>query len=607
MMSNLVPKLAPRRGRTAFPGWLAVAVVLLLGWLAAPAPVRADGFAVSLDRNTVSVGESVTLTMTFQGGSIRGLPAFPQIPNLDFSGSQGESSEMTIINGAVSSSESYTFTVTPSQPGEYTIPAMTVEINGAPQQSKPVKLTVLKGAAAPATGDAPAPNGGAGQLAFIRLLVPKQKVYVGEVIEAHFQLFLRNGVVGAQNFDLGSIPAEGFTIGKTKEGQRAQTELNGVPYTIVPITMIFTAVKTGTLALGPLNCNLDLLLGPMDFFGRPTRSQHATLTNDVIKIESLPLPRENVPPGFSGAVGDYHLSLAASPTNVAVGDPITLTLQVSGRGEVDSITLPDQTNWDGFKIYPPTSDFQPGDDLGLTGTRTFKLTVVPQSMDAHELPPYEFAYFDPDKASYQAIKEPAVPLIIRPSAASLPPPSLPGALTSSDVPATNTDILHIKVYLGAVGQIEPPLIVRPWFLAVQAAPVVAWLALLVRRRHGERLAANPRLRRQRQADRAIRDGLNELRRDATAGDHEHFFATVFRLLQERLGERLDLPASAITEAVVEERLRPLKVADSTLASVRELFQTCDQARYSRQSTNEELMSVTARLESTLVALKELKP
>ena len=41
---------------------------------------------------------------------------------------------------------------------------------------------------------------------------------------------------------------------------------------------------------------------------------------------------------------------------------------------------------------------------------------------------------------------------------------------------------------------------------------------------------------------------------------DEFFAVLFRLLQEQLGERLDLPASAITEAVIEERLSPLGIS-----------------------------------------------
>jgi hypothetical protein len=246
-----------------------------------------------------------------------------------------------------------------------------MEINGQPEHSDPVKLTVLKGAT-----PAPGVEAGATPMAFVRLTVPKQKVYVGEVIKAQYEVYVRNGVVGIQSFDPGSIPAEGFTLGKNKEQAHTQTQINGAGYTVIPISMVFTAVKAGTLSLGPINCNLDLLLGPVDFFGRATRSQHVTLTNDVVRVESLPPPREQAPAGFNGAVGDYSLSVSASPTNVAVGDPVTVTIQIAGRGALDALTLPDQTNWQQFKLYPPTSDLQPGDELGQTGTRTFKLTEV---------------------------------------------------------------------------------------------------------------------------------------------------------------------------------------------------------------------------------------
>jgi hypothetical protein len=141
---------------------------------------------------------------------------------------------------------------------------------------------------------------------------------------------------------------------------------------------------------------------------------------------------------------------------------------------------------------------------------------------------------------------------------------------------------------------------------LQGIPALAWLSLLAKRRNEERLAANPRLRRHRLTERIIRDGLKKLRAAANANKPEEFFATVFRLLQEQLGERLDVPASAITEAVIEERLRPANAPEDLIALLRELFQTCNQARYARQSTNEELISLIPKVESALNELKKLK-
>ncbi|HKS35656.1 MAG TPA: hypothetical protein VJW76_00600, partial [Verrucomicrobiae bacterium] len=73
-----------------------------------------------------------------------------------------------------------------------------------------------------------------------------------------------------------------------------------------------------------------------------------------------------------------------------------------------------------------------------------------------------------------------------------------------------------------------------------------------------------------------------------------------------LGERLDMPASAITEAVLEEHLRPRGLAEETLKSLHELFQVCNQARYAPQRSSEELASLVPRVERALASLRRLK-
>ncbi len=272
---------------------------------------------------------------------------------------------------------------------------------------------------------------------------------------------------------------------------------------------------------------------------------------------------------------------------------------------MDAVTLPGQNNWQQFKLYPPTVEFQPSDQLGLNGTKTFALTAVPQSLDITELPLFTFSYFDPEQKGYRTLTQPATPLIVRPSAASLPPPNLSIANANDNQPARK-DIAHIKPRIGVLAQIHPPLVRQPWFVALQGVPVLAWLSLLYSRKQKERLANNPRLRRQRDVEKLVGNGLNELRQSANANQTESFFATMFHLLQEQLGERLDLPASAITEAVLEEHLRPLQVPEETVALLHELFQSCNQARYAQQSTNEELVSLIPKLETALSELKKIK-
>jgi hypothetical protein len=104
----------------------------------------------------------------------------------------------------------------------------------------------------------------------------------------------------------------------------------------------------------------------------------------------------------------------------------------------------------------------------------------------------------------------------------------------------------------------------------------------------------------------VRQGLRDLHRLAAENNSDEFFATLVRLLQEQLGERLDMPASAITEAVIEERLRPRGVPEATLTSLRELFQTCNFARYAPVKSSQELAAMIPNIETVLRNLQEMK-
>ena len=574
-----------------------IGLLLLINFSTA---LKAAEFKISLDADTITLGQSVNMTMTFVGNSSGNYPVPPTVPGLNILDAHSDSSSFSLGPGGMTAVRSHMFVVTPAQLGTFVIPSLTANVDGQVVHSQPVKLTVTKTPPAPSGINTANPDP-----YFLRLNVPKQTVYVGEVIRGELLIYLREGIQPLDHGIQVTPPqAEGFTLGGMAGSQSRQTRIGNLGYNVIPVGITFTAVKAGKLTLGGIECNLALAIGTMDFFGR-YRRQSASLTNtDTVTIESLPLPRENVPPGFNGAVGNYAMNLSVSPTNIAVGDPITVKVEISGNGSLQSLTLPEQRGWNQFKAYPPTSNFQHEDELNASGTNTFSLTIVPENMDVHEVPPFAFSFFDPDQKTYRTLTHPAVPLTVRPSAASLPPPSLGGA-SSSDNPQPVQDVSPIKPRLGVAAQISPLLVRQPWFLVLQAIPALAWLSLLINRKQHERLANNPRLRRQRQVEQTIRAGLHELHQSANANDGPAFFATMIHLLQERIGERLDLPASGITEAILEERLRPMQVPEEELTLLRELFFACNQARYSPHTTHAELVSLIPKLESALNNLKKI--
>ncbi len=104
----------------------------------------------------------------------------------------------------------------------------------------------------------------------------------------------------------------------------------------------------------------------------------------------------------------------------------------------------------------------------------------------------------------------------------------------------------------------------------------------------------------------VASGLDDLKKYASANQPDEFFATLFRLLQEQLGERLDCPASAITENVVEENTILRNAPSATQDALREQFQLCNQARYAPVRGSSELNSVAAQFEKLIGQLREVK-
>src|ERR1019366_875557 len=335
-------KLNPRsRSQAGLRLLFAFLIVLLCS---APSIPRAATFTATLDRETVTVGETATLTLKFEGGTPKSIPSLPAIPNLQIGAGMLSQSFNTDFNGQSSSAISQSFVLTPAQPGVYNIPAFQAEVDGRVLKTQPLKLTAVK-------ADSSAANAAGEKLAFFKLFVPKKEVYVGEVLAVEFQVYIRDGVANGegimQEFDrYGGCPvkAEGVSIFKTAHTQRRGGRVGNANYSVATLVTSLSPIKTGPLTLGSMDVTLPLQI-PLpnqrpDFWGRVrVEERRVALSAEPETLTVLPLPKENVPANFNSAVGNFSMSVTAGPTNVAAGDPVTVRIQISGRGTLDSLTL----------------------------------------------------------------------------------------------------------------------------------------------------------------------------------------------------------------------------------------------------------------------------
>ena len=244
------------------------------------------------------------------------------------------------------------------------------------------------------------------------------------------------------------------------------------------------------------------------------------------------------------------------------------------------------------------------DQFGFEGTKTFEEIITPQNADVHELPPVVIFILQSRRRqiSHTHPTRRAPHRQSRRRLADAGAGRKPKAAPENQTPQ---DILPIKENLGTLAQAVHRSLrdrrfssrkpCRCWHFSPRSSGAnarTAWRTIRVCAASAQWPARSRR--------------LDDLKKFAAANQPDEFFALLFRLLQEQLGERLDCPASAITENVIDEHPVLRGAPKATLDALRELFQLCNQARYAPVRGASELNSVAAKLEQTLSELQEVK-
>jgi hypothetical protein len=577
------------QGFNRLPGRMLLAVLLLLAMIGYGAP----RFEVKLDRKVIRLGESAVLTMQFIDGLPEAQLTMPRVNALEIR-QAGSSTQETIRNGVRSRTVSQTLLVRPLRIGDFRIPAITARMGGKVINSPLLDLKVV-----PSNAVLPEDEFAKKEF-FARIEVSKTNVFVGESLPVQLKLFFTAG----RGFNVPNLDSEGFTFTDLPNGEQQQ-RLGGRLYRVLVFPKVALPVKAGRLKIGPGKFPFTLAIprGGLGIF-QQYNYQPVVAEAPAVEVTVEPLPAEGRPEGFSGAVGSFKMDVVAAPTNLTAGDPITLQVSFAGRGALENLQLPSFSGWKNFKVYPANDNINYTDQANRVGIRMFEQVVVPEEADIPILPRFEFSFFDPAKRAYVTLKQAGIPLSVAPAAkvSSAPVIMLTQTNQAAQGPKMATELVHIKPSLGTV-QSAGGAGNMAW--GVPGATLLLWFGLLFRRRAIERLENDPRLRRKLETDRLIDEELVKLDELAEAGSGADFFKLLVRLLQERLGERLDLPASAITENVIGERLRPAGVSGDLLAGIERLFEACNQAHYAPDMAKAELKQLAEETETAMSGLREV--
>ena len=300
----------------------AIAVLILLAALAArPALAQEDTVSVSarVTHERITEEDFVQLVVTVSAQrepdsvDVR-LPALSEFERLGEQTGRRES----WVNGVVSLEYSYIYTLHPRRTGRLTIPAIPVEVEGRLFRTEPITVTVTEGSL--------------GNDIVLRLSADRESVYVGQQFAVTTELYFRR--VRVTNYDVTETPeTEGFVVVEEplERAPIAEVEFRGLIYYRLTLRVqVLFPLSAGIKQIGPLGLRLQFR---EDTFGGRTGIAHRS--TNALRIEVKPLPEAGRPPGFAGAVGDYDLRWSISSTQGRAGEPLRLTVELSGDGDIE--------------------------------------------------------------------------------------------------------------------------------------------------------------------------------------------------------------------------------------------------------------------------------
>jgi BatD DUF11 like domain len=574
--------------------FMATIALLASCWAAGPALAAQQLTTATLDPQQIILGQSTTLTVTLTGSQPQQFN-MPQVEGLEF-GMIGQSHRVEIMNGAILTSTSLIIRVTPQTAGIFTIPGLT-------PQSQPLILRVGPDNGSGATGTARSstvpgallgtPNAegirmAADGAAFVRLVLPKRDVFVGESVPVEIEVGAREGF--ARPNGLPTLTSSEFTLNNlTRSPENSQRVIDGKPYTVFTWHSEIAAVKPGKFTLSldvPFTVRIrtrpsrdtaieDALGDPFmqNFFGA-TIQKDITVASPSSDLTVLSLPIEDQPKDFTGAVGQFSIASDVSATTAAAGDPLTLRMHVTGTGNFDRVDSPMLEHLDGWKTYPPKSSFKGSEATGK-GEKTFEQPIIASKPGVQTLPGLAFSYFNPTTKHYETARSAPLGVTISPSLAdsSLSAPQAPATAPDAHRAAAAPPTVGLRPdHAAEGGEVNTlvPLYAQPRFLTIPALLALGftgvWFAL--------RRAAGPRTRSQYTDSKAINRVLQELQAASRARDATLFFNIARSALTGSLASRWQLAPEDVTLDEVDARL------GSEGAEIREILALADEANYS---------------------------
>lgn len=337
---------------------------------------------------------------------------------------RGESTSIRVINGKRSKSSQFTYTyiLAPKKTGKFELPAATAKMKGETITSVQAAVEVLASDSS-ASAQSGASSGNTQQTKpsgtisskdlFLKFTVSRTSAVVGQPLTAELKLYQNVDIAG---FEGAKFPAfNGFWSQETAAPNNInfqREEVDGRLYNSALLRRyVLIPQQVGNLVIDPaeLVCLVNVRRPSHgnsifdSFFDDNTMTVRKRVTTPAVHVHVNPLP-SGAPATFGGGVGSFRISASLSKDQLKMHEATSLTVTVSGRGNVSLLEAPKVNFPADMDVYDTkTTENTDKTTGGTSGSKVFEYPFIPRSHGEFTIAPIEYSYYDVNAGKYETI------------------------------------------------------------------------------------------------------------------------------------------------------------------------------------------------------------
>ncbi len=488
------------------------------------------------------------------------------------------------VNGKRSYSKTYSYVLSPTSRGKFSIKQATVQINKKTYKTLPITIEV--GAAVDKPNDEKTADNITDDNLHLVAEISNSKPYLNEAVNVVYKLYVGSSI-RVSNYKALDNPKYNNFWSQDIEVKRIKIETGtykGKSYQYVILKrVVLYPQKTGELNIEPLSLDVtvDVPTNRRDIFGGVFYSQtHKTITAGTRTIRVKPLPEKGKPEDFTGAVGKFDFNVVPSKTDLKATESLTVKVEVNGKGNLKLFDLPKLNVPSSLEVYDPESDQQVSTNLsGMRGKVSDSYTIVPQYRGKYPIPGASFSFFDPVEKKYKTLTSREILINVYEG------PTNTGEATNSPVTgnykqpvtAIGSQFQFIKLKANLKPKAIKEFFGSKLFYILLLSPLLLIPLFILIGNKKQAIESDIEGNRIRKANRLAKKYLSEAKK--ALGKKEVFYEAMERALHNYLKAKLKIETSDLSKDKIQTLLLSKNVTEISVNEYISLLNSCELARY----------------------------